>query len=420
MSMEEEKDKISSSSSSYNDMFMKKNKRRPSELINEIESNKKQKNSLSSSPNTIEGDKITSSPYSQTIILVDNEQDNDRERRKTLTKENTNRVHKHLQSIPKHIFVNNIVSICQLGSYLYLDATTVIQCCYYWLGEYSNKKIPSHLKFNDIIDGILDNMIIIEVSGQYGLKYTRDNMASNSLLFRFIGSPLHRIPHVHFTFRDGFSNPDRENPPILKGFAYILNPINKCFLTAFAPGLHSEFFANNFIYNTILEEFFEPSFIIITCYYLALKNRDNLFIYDIFEGSKPVSKATVNHTRLEINQLIIHLIKTMLIPLDTFINEFEYPFMNRNKDTMSQTEYNNTVQQKWLQSKYKCIDPYDNNLVPKLTRLYRDILELIIILRENIQNFDVLQKKLEEKWLEKSNYCAKEMAIRTTNILRKL
>lgn len=407
--------------SNRDSIFMSK-KKRPSEVINDINSNKKQKGSLGTpiiktTTTTTRNDKdiIKSSPYSQTIIIVDNEQDNDKERRKVMTEKNTRRVHTHFQSIPKNIFNCNMGVVCQLAAYLYLDETTIQQYCLYWLGEYNNKTIANHLQFNDIIDGVLQNLPIIEVSGQYGLKYTRDTVASHCLILRFAGSPLHRIPYVHFTSRDGFKNPDRENAPILKGFSYIIQPSNKCFLTTYAPGLHSEFVDDNFLYNTILEEFFEPSFIVLTCYYLAFRDREKLFLHGIFEG-KTVHKSIVNYAQLEITQLMTHLIKIKTIPLTKFLDEFEYLF---NKNTSTTTIDNDQNQLKGLDT-YGCIDANDKNAIVKLKRLYKDILELNILLVEYINDFPTLQKKIEEKWKLKSMYCSKQMAIRTMDILNKL
>ena len=42
------------------------------------------------------------------------------------------------------------------------------------------------------------------------------------------------------------------------------------------------------------------------------------------------------------------------------------------------------------------------------------------IMERNIHQFDVMQREIDAQWLEKSNYCAREMGRRTELILNKL
>ena len=400
---------------------------------------------------TERGNIITSSGKKQTIIIVNSEQDNDRERRRDMLKTTEMRLHTHFQSLEQHIFINNINVSCQLGSYLYLDATTILQYCYYWVGEYSNRTLTESEWFPDILDGILKNLPTIEISGQYGLKYTKDNNATYCNLFKFVGTDLHRIPHAHFIARKDFSISDRENAPVLKGFAYILNALNKCFLTTYAPGLKSEFLVDNFIYNTIMEEFFEPSFIILTCFMQLLQYINNSFLYNLCVN-KTINKDDVEYIKLDLHQKKIDiLLNTCIKPLENFISKHEYLFKYNRTETDPPTntssslllensneqeeEFSKIIDQeekkidieKSLEEKieesineYKCIDRNDINGMDKRIRLLNDLTFIVTSIKENFTNCYKIQKLIEDKWLDKSNYCSSQMSIRTKNILNHL
>ena len=361
---------------------MPKQARRPSELIQEITQKRPKQAATTSS-----------------LIIVDTEEDNDRERRRQWDTERRTRVHTHFQSLPSTQFRGNVVTVCQLASLLYLDATTVVQSCFYWLGEYNNAKLPNEELFGDLVSGLLNTLPVVEIYGQYGLKYTQDMNASYCLSLRFAGTDLHRIPHAHYTKRDGCSNPDRENAALLKGFAYLTNPQNQCFLTSYVPGLRSELAVDNFVYNTVLEEFFEPSFLVLTCFMLNIRYIHNSFIYNLTAG-KQVSKKMFNEIQLELAQKKLHLIKKQIHALSEFID--------RHNDAKSATEAT------------CCIDCNDGGYEVKMQRLLYDLVNIVVTVNRHCQHFETLQRKIDALWLEKANYCATEMARRTEHILNKL
>ncbi len=388
-------------------LFMKKVKR-PSELIDEHDA--------------IDEMKIKKKHKSEAfnIVIVDTEQDIDRERRKQMTIQRSIRWNTHFQSIPVNLFKQNVIAVSQLASYLYLDATTVIQYCFYWLGEYNNREIASHLLFNNLIHGILHNLPILEVSGQYGLKYKLDSNSSYCLLLRFAGSDLHRVPHVHFTQRGASSNPDRENPALLKGFAYMINPLNKCFLNVYAPGMRAELQADNFIYNTILEEFFEPSFIIMTCFLLALNYQGKSFLYNLMVGKK-VNKKVVRDIDFDMTQKRMDIIQTSLIVLQEFVDKNSVDDEDYREGIIEMNGVKKSKAKVVAVSQDRdCIDQNDKTGYNKRSRLVYDLVSLISIIRGNIHHLDRMYEAVALKWLEKSNYCAKEMSIRTQRMIDQL
>lgn len=410
-----------------NGLFMPKKEKsektlkRPSELINELNSKDAQQGDqkrIKKAPRNIDEE--------YHIVKVDTQEDNDRERRKKLCQQRQIRWNTHFQSVSLALFKQNIISISQLASYLYLDATTVIQYCFYWLGEYNNREIASHLLFNDLLRGILYNPPLIEVTGHYGLKYKLDGRSSYCLLLRFIGSDLHRIPHVHFTQRGTSSNPDRENAALLKGFAYITNPLNKCFLSVSGAGMKAELQADGFVYNTVMEEFFEPSFIIMTCILLALNYQGKSFLYNLMVGKK-VSRRLVNEIDLEMTQKRIELIQTSLSVLEEYIEAHTEDDVadSRKGEEEGDDEprrVNRRVKKEEDGIAYvrDCIDINDERGHLKRSRLVYDLVSIVVAIKENVHDLNRMHQCVAQKWLEKSNYCAKQMSLRTQSMIDQL
>lgn len=393
---------------SMDGLFMaKKVMKRPSDLIGELDEQQEKKRAKKAA-------RCVDDDYQ--IVKVDADEENDRERRKKLSVVRHTRWQTHLHSVTPDLFTQNIVAVSQLASYLYLDPTTVIQYCFYWLAEYNNREIQPHLLFNNLIHGVLTNLPYIEVSGHYGLKYKLDGRSSYCLLFHFAGSELHRVPHVHFIQRGASS--DRENAPLLKGFAYLTNPTNKCFLNVSGSGMRAELQADNFVYNTVLEEFFEPSFIIMTCFLLAINYQAKSFLYKLV-ANKKVRRRVLDEITLELTQKRMDLILTSLAVLE------EYVEAHSEDDIEADHVVTEGEQVKRRVKPYDgidrdCIDINDANGHLKRSRLVYDLVTLIAIIRANIHDPDRMQQCVAQKWLEKANYCAREMAIRMQSIMDKL
>lgn len=373
-------------------LFMPKRTKRPSELITELR--------LSESSHSTDESRSSSSGDSNgrdRVVIVKRMIDNDKERRAHLSKDRITRWNTQMHSVDGALFKQNVIATAQLAAYLYLDATTVIQYCFYWLGEYNNPEVASHLLFNNMIDGLLRHLPILEIAGQYGLKYKLNGASDCALLLRFAGSDLHRVPHVHFTQKGTTCNPDRENAPLLRGLSYAVNPLNKCFLNVSGPGMHAELQADNFVYNTVLEEFYEPSFIILTCYMLTLNYQRKTFLYNLVSGKK-LNKRVVAELQLELDMKCIDLIETSLIVLETYVNtNLETPTLTKD-----------------------CIDVNDKNGTEKRARLVYDLVALIVVMREHKHDREKMYACVAEQWLEKAKYCASEMATRMTTILEHL
>ena len=398
-------------------------KKRPSERIDELDAEARLITQQRLIKRRLNGEIGEQRPQTL-VIVVDTQKDIDRERRRQLDLVNRTRIHSHFQNLQPHLFVNNCLAVGQLAAYVYLDAMTITQCCFYWLGEYNNKMVAPNLLFNDIVEGVLTNLPQLEISGQFGLKYTKATNTAYCKKLRFLGSPLHQIPDVHFDLRlDRDERKNRgiyhPNHALLKGLGYVTQPLNRCFLSVHSPGSQAEFRADHFVYNTLLEDFFEPSFVLIALYHYALDGIEEKLLRRLFDGCT-IQKSLVQYAQLEIQQWLVFRVKTMLQPLHRFIEQVT-PLV---RHTFSVGDQDGGGGGDDILDPYPpladCIDRHDQRRVEKLRRLYCDVVGMARLLEENALDLTSLQRGLREKYTEKAAYCASQMPVRMQLLMNKL
>ena len=378
-------------------------------------------------------------PCQQTIVLVENERERERDKRATMQQASALRVHTHFQAVPPHIFIVNCLAVSQLAAYLYLDAMTVTQCCFYWLSEYSNKSVAPHLLFNDCVEGLLSHLPVLEINSQYGLRFTQADQPVYCNRVRVAGSPLHQIPDAHFALRLETNNTQQQqqqqqqhhhhhhhpNHALFKGLAYVTQPLNKCFLHVYTPGSRTEFQADHFLYNTVLEEFFEPSFLIIALYHHALDTTDSRLVSRLFSGYK-VPRSLVDYAQNEVTLALTHRVHTMIQPLRRFLEQVtplvRHTFTPQEEDGCSPTPQSPREDDEYDQNPplAACIDRADHNRIVKLRRLFVDLMRLANLLDDHRLDYAAMQRELKALYTEKADYCAAEMALRMETILVKL
>ena len=90
-------------------------------------------------------------------------------------------------------------------------------------------------------------------------------------MLHFAGSELHRMPNEYFV--------QQRNQTLLEALRYIIDPLNECFLVRQAYGLRGEVEFDAFVYNRVLNYFYEPSFHILTSYMLYVN-----YLFDLSEA----------------------------------------------------------------------------------------------------------------------------------------
>lgn len=281
----------------------------------------------------------------------------------------------HSVSVDEAMYERNAPMLCQIGSLLYLDATTVLQTCRYWLAEYSDADVPTHMQFAALISGILTEPPHVEVSGQYGLRYEADNIASYCLLAKFVGTDLHRVPAIYYTLC--------QNGHLSSALAYLTHPDNECFLAVSSPGLKAEFQASACAYEALLHRFFEPSFYVLTCFLLLTQYVSRTIPSKVFQARPRITKRVYTLVTEEIGYLSLQILQHGLSPL-------------LSEDLPRQLSY----------------------LGPDAYRRFeQDMLQLQHTVQEYALQPERLEKEVGLLWQRKAHYCAAEMAARTQTIL---
>ena len=283
----------------------------------------------------------------------------------------------HGQDIDPSLFYRNISTVCQIGSHFHLDCGTVIQSCFYWLAEYSNRSVPVHHYLKSIIQGIYQQAPVVELAGHFGLKYESDLAASYCLLLRFIGPLSHSIPSAYFT--------KNENLGVLNAFSYIVNPDNQCFISFSSSGMKSEVQVDYFHYDLIMQNFYEPSYYIMTLLVLVLDYLDNRLIKTIFSELNQVKKKVYSYVESEV-QSKSHQIINSVLELLLSIEETELV----------------------------CFRHGD---LDKMNRFMQDILNITTIIQESIHDFKQMNEKMFDLWVVKTKYCMEQKASRSRNVL---
>lgn len=344
-------------------------------------------------------------PNGRTVVFVNSEEDNDRERRKKMLLERKQRINTHFDFMEESQSVMNIMVICHLGCTLYLEPRTVVQYCSYWMSEYASRSTSPSEWFGGIVRDLLTTLPMLEISCQVGLRYTLDDSAFYPLLVRFAGSEMHRVPHAYFTARD------TPNSALLKGLAYVIDPKNRCFLSSHTVGMMSEFFLESFVYNTLLEEFYEPSFLVMTCFMLYVSYVNSSLLANVIH-EKPVTQANIRAISDDLNQLKIDLIERALKDIKLFVES--------TVDAASEEKDVRELDKSRLLRECGFVDRNDATGETKSMRMLRDLVEMIIMAEENILSPNKLQSELNEMWAVKMRYCCSEMSVRTSNILSPL
>lgn len=185
--------------------------------------------------------------------------------------------------VKKDIITNNLNYTIALGSHLFLHPVNVIVISNFILGSYCNDQGNNNsLKwFDEMITNILTNPVQFKISGYFGMATNYSKKEKAVLFIKLFGNTLSEVSLEQFL--------KYSIPRIHEFIQYLIRPENKCFLQINNEGLKGNFFFEFFQYNHLLNDLFEPSFIIITLYrrYIELT-------IPIFKGEE---SPTINEIR---------------------------------------------------------------------------------------------------------------------------
>jgi hypothetical protein len=273
-------------------------------------------------------------------------------------------------AISNDTMVSNIIVSSAFGINLYLEAPTVMRYCLYWLSQYSNSTIKQEFWFYEMITTLIDNPVGIELISDIGFPAITDTLLRYRYLFSFMGSDMNRVPTVIFE--------SQKNDAFFYALSYFEDPDNKCFLEANNGGLRGEISLSRFNYNHILDHFFEPSFIIITCFAIAVPYLIHASIRNIIRPKKPQT-----HKKKTYIQLKSELYHQFVPTIDKMIQS-----VAMNGDA------------------FRCLNKANPFYESNLLRFKHDLIRLKTIMEGFINDVYKTKEELLQLWSEKATFCS--------------
>lgn len=146
-----------------------------------------------------------------------------------------------------------------LAMNLLLNPRNVFSTSLYWISQYVNYEEKNQIHwFTDHIYKLLKHPVDFNLTSTRGISDFHSKEVKHNILLHTIGSDLHKIPTEYFIVQS--------NESLLRCLIYLIDPTKECFLINRSHGLKGELELSSFVYNRVMNFFYEPSFFIITSY----------------------------------------------------------------------------------------------------------------------------------------------------------
>ena len=261
--------------------------------------------------------------------------------------------------------LDNVLQCCLLGSRLFLQPEAVLCWAHCWLAQYSHYTLAEQDWFGALVQELLYEPVqlqvlcseiapLMDVGRQPTLRAPR--------LLRFCGSGrcCIALEYVLQSLQLGVLNP----------LAHLQLSANRCFLSRSTEALDGELELSAFLYNTVLSEFYEPSFLLLTLYALHLCG----LLYGVSTNeARPPALARHMHT---------------LKPLAHEAIDW---------DRVQAAHYTNDAQ--------------------GMQRLQLELAQLHELLSDG--DMEEALRRLMVLWSERASYCHEQMRVRSERVLRR-
>lgn len=243
---------------------------------------------------------------------------------------------------------NNVLVTAFLSINLFLQPRNVYSTTLYWISQYVNYKKSNQIHwFTDHIYKLMKYPVNLNMTATRGVSDFHSKEVKYNLLLHTIGSNLHKIPNEYFIIQS--------NESMLRAIVYLITPSNECFITNTHHGLKGELEVDSFVYNGIMDFFYEPSFFIITSYLL--------YTYQLFFATG--GRNILDYT---------NILDMIIIPLR-------------------------------LECKLGCLSESTTNYESKKSVFIQDIKELLDIYESNALCAEDIIQGLKDLWSKKATYC---------------
>jgi hypothetical protein len=281
--------------------------------------------------------------------------------------------------IGKERLIDNFVIVSAMAINLYLEPTTVMNYCLYWTSQYSNNTLKREWWFNDLIKGIISRPVSLSLLSDLSYPTIKDQYIEYRYLFSFIGTPLNRVPLTIFA--------SQRNSALMYSMEHIIHPDNQCFLQSSNGGLRGEASIDLFKYNFILEFFFEPSFIIITCFNIVLP----ILVHSTVEQvTKKLEKSRLKLTKKVKSQLQLQLYTYFIPYIEKLIKSIDV--VGGNGDRVIHIG---------------CFNRSHVFHKENLLRFKQDMVYLKNIVEDNLTDLIKMKIELNQFWSDKASFCSK-------------
>lgn len=256
----------------------------------------------------------------------------------------------------------NILVTAFLAINLYLHPPTVYATALYWEAGYANCAIKTTNGvdwFVDHIERLLSHPARLAITSARAVSHNQSQQMKHNLLLQFAGSDLHKVANEYFIVL--------QNRSLLEALVALLRqPSEKRpFALEEHQGLRGELELDDFLYNNVLNYFYEPSFHVIAAYQIYLSQ---LFYQsdgrDMVDDFAPVLEQIVEPLRM-----------------------VEAPHAPR------------------------CLCPENSNFAEKETTLHEDLRSLLLVLTHSLDR-DSIMRGVNGLLEEKASYCCEQQAVR--------
>lgn len=176
----------------------------------------------------------------------------------------------------------NVDAVCALGCVLFLTGEFVVASAQYWLAHYSDPTTKECDWFGEQCRSVVYLTPSLSLVGDEGVPIVVPTGAQPpSLLLRCIGGEQQRVPLQHYQPDVGAVSvhPEEEDDPeegaveavdaswysqFMVSLGHLLQSRHHAFVQRSDDGLQNEMALGGFVYDALLREFWEPSFVLIS------------------------------------------------------------------------------------------------------------------------------------------------------------
>lgn len=151
----------------------------------------------------------------------------------------------------------------RVGAQMLLSHTTVMECASYWVSEYSGGVgIDERDHFVVLVRQLLRQPLRLQQVYFHGVTRNVNALLKQPGLVRLCGDASHALPLEWLA--------EKRKIALLASLNWLKRPEQACYLSVNTEGLDGELQFTDFVYDSELQELYEPSFLVLALYAVHL------------------------------------------------------------------------------------------------------------------------------------------------------